>query len=614
MGKKNKRSNKSALGYSLIKDRFGKSNLKKFNSDSLVHTTELQDGYDWGKLNLQSVTEESSFQEFLSTAELAGTEFQAEKLNITFVNPRSNVGLLTKDEYKTILAKQKLFYDIIRIPRRPPWNMDTSAEELDKMEKQSFLEWRRSLAMLQENESILLTPYEKNLEFWRQLWRVIERSDILVQIVDARNPLLFRCEDIERYVKEVSEDKINVVLLNKADFLTEPQRQCWAYYFASINVQVAFFSATVSEEKLNLKESKVTKSETVKDSSNPSNVADIREVKSNIETLEKSVQESADTLNNIMDQIESIFGNTKLHDQSNLIQNSSKLLSREELVEFFKQIHSGPKVTKKVTTIGLVGYPNVGKSSTINALLTCKKVSVSSTPGKTKHFQTVYLEKDVILCDCPGLVMPSLVFTKAEMILNGILPVDQMRDHISPMNLVTALIPRHVIEEKYGILLPQPIEGEDPNRNPTAEELLNAYAFNRGFMTANGQPDNARAARYILKDFLNGKLLYCHAPPTIDQKKYHFWWERSKAQVESRILPPRVTRAIQPYKTSTSDFDKGFFKNHPQTAHIKGDKADFVSGNVDQAPVEKPWKKINKHHNKKKKEKLRRVYAHLDQH
>jgi len=35
------------------------------------------------------------------------------------------------------------------------------------------------------------TPFEKNLEVWRQLWRVLERSDMLVQIVDARNPMLY---------------------------------------------------------------------------------------------------------------------------------------------------------------------------------------------------------------------------------------------------------------------------------------------------------------------------------------------------------------------------------------------------------------------------------------
>ncbi len=40
-----------------------------------VHTSDLNDGYDWGRLNLQSVTEQSQLDEFLATAELAGTEF-----------------------------------------------------------------------------------------------------------------------------------------------------------------------------------------------------------------------------------------------------------------------------------------------------------------------------------------------------------------------------------------------------------------------------------------------------------------------------------------------------------------------------------------------------------
>ena len=76
----------------------------------------------------------------------------------------------------------------------------------------------------------------------------------MVQIVDARNPLLFRCEDLEKYVTEVSSHKRNLILLNKADFLTPEQRKCWADYFNSINVKVAFFSATLAAEEPEQKE------------------------------------------------------------------------------------------------------------------------------------------------------------------------------------------------------------------------------------------------------------------------------------------------------------------------------------------------------------------------
>lgn len=73
-------------------------------------------------------------------------------------------------------------------------------------------------------------------------------SDVVVQIVDARNPLLFRCEDLEIYVKEVDKRKQNVILCNKSDFLTSKQRETWTAYFTSIGVNVAFFSAKMPDE------------------------------------------------------------------------------------------------------------------------------------------------------------------------------------------------------------------------------------------------------------------------------------------------------------------------------------------------------------------------------
>jgi len=110
---------------------------------------------------------------------------------------------------------------------------------------------------LQEEEGLLLTPFERNLEVWRQLWRVIERSHLIVQIVDARNPLLFRSQDLDTYVKEVDPNKRNLLLINKADFLSKNQRRQWADYFDKNNIRYTFFSAALAakeqeEEKLRL--------------------------------------------------------------------------------------------------------------------------------------------------------------------------------------------------------------------------------------------------------------------------------------------------------------------------------------------------------------------------
>lgn len=440
------------------------------------------------------MTEESSFQEFLSTAELAGTEFQAEKLNVMFVNPKSGIGLLSKEEKAKVLESHEQNKQLLKIPRRPVWDQTTTAAKLQEKEKEEFLEWRRQLALLQEDEGLMLTPYEKNLEFWRQLWRVVERSDVVIQIVDARNPLLFRCQDLEVYVKEVSEAKLNLILLNKADFLTEEQRQAWADYFTSENTRVAFFSATLAAEEKIVEETEEQVAEEANSEDEESEDSEDedsgKESSSEEEFLDSEIlseteYESAEdvsvrTAENNKAEIPAAETSKDEKPESEVTEpvefkNSAQLLSRTELIDLLKVIYKGKTFQPGITTIGLVGYPNVGKSSTINALLMEKKVSVSATPGKTKHFQTIFLEKDLLLCDCPGLVMPSFICTKADMILNGILPIDQMRDHVPAVTLLGTLIPRHVMEDLYGFMLPLPLEGEDPNRPPTAEELLNSY-------------------------------------------------------------------------------------------------------------------------------------------
>ncbi|CCF38645.1 hypothetical protein CH063_09692 [Colletotrichum higginsianum] len=165
------KSKKTAgLGNALMNDRFGKNrgnDRKKTSAITRVNhatgeeylTNERQEA-SWVKM--RSVTEQGALDEFLATAELAGTDFTAEKMN--------NIKI---SEERGVLAKQKDHKGRLTVPRRPKWDASTTPEELDRKERDSFLDWRRGLAELQENHDLLMTPFERNLEVWRQLWRVM---------------------------------------------------------------------------------------------------------------------------------------------------------------------------------------------------------------------------------------------------------------------------------------------------------------------------------------------------------------------------------------------------------------------------------------------------------
>lgn len=92
-----------------------------------------------------------------------------------------------------------------------------------------------------------LPPFERNIEFWRQLWKIIELSDVIIQVVDARDPLYYSSSDLANYVKEIDPKKESVLLLNKADLLTTEQRQSWSKYFMDSDMKALFFSATIEE-------------------------------------------------------------------------------------------------------------------------------------------------------------------------------------------------------------------------------------------------------------------------------------------------------------------------------------------------------------------------------
>ena len=441
------------------------------------------------KPKLVSVVERNDLDDFLYKAEIAQEKFEAVKGARVIIKEQNKDSLVIDISQKSALTlseaeKAKVLKDMVfsRIPRRPKWDKVRSVDEQILQENKNFIDWRRDLSLNEEKyRFVTMTPYEKNVEIWKQLWRVLEKSDIVIQILDARAPEFFRCEDLEAYVRELSERKINMLLINKADLVSEEIRKIWSDWLNKNNVNHMYFSAKDEQTKIDEEE----------------DAEEGGEVKVEAET---TPQENA--------KLQLEFKNTpKVINRSNLmtIVKSMCQVYKDE-AKIIDEGDEKNKYRKDCISVGLCGFPNVGKSSIVNVLCKKKLVGVDARPGKTKNYQTIFLEKDLLLVDCPGLVFPTVASSKSEMICNGVLPVDNLRDFVAPVEYVSQKIPKQVL----GFLYKLNFHSQD--LHVTANHLLFAFATNRGYVTGSGEPDLVKSARLLLKDYVAGKLQFMHLP------------------------------------------------------------------------------------------------------
>ena len=116
----------------------------------------------------------------------------------------------------------------IPLPARPEWDANTSAAQLHEAEDAAFTGWLESIYGQWPVER--LNHFEHNLEVWRQLWRVVEQSDVLLCIVDIRFPLINFPPPLYHYVTQVSHKPL-VLLLNKIDLVPRRIVDEWRAYF-----------------------------------------------------------------------------------------------------------------------------------------------------------------------------------------------------------------------------------------------------------------------------------------------------------------------------------------------------------------------------------------------
>lgn len=163
--------------------------------------------------------------------------------------------------------------------------------------------------------------------------------------------------------------------------------------------------------------------------------------------------------------------------------------------------------------IAFVGYPNVGKSSLLNCIRGTKVVSVSATPGHTKHLQTIPIPQEgVTLVDSPGLVVPCFGLPKPLQAVLGTHQIAQTRDPQSRIAFLAAHLP---IEKLYGLRRP---EGADESEPWSAYDLCEAYATKRGYYVKHGKGalDVHRAAIAMLQEAYQGRLSIFFAPPELN--------------------------------------------------------------------------------------------------
>jgi nuclear GTP-binding protein len=128
--------------------------------------------------------------------------------------------------------------------------------------------------------------------------------------------------------------------------------------------------------------------------------------------------------------------------------SSSKAIGADKLLELIKN-YSKTDGVKGAVTVGVIGYPNVGKSSVINSLKRTKACGVSSTPGFTKGLQEVIIDQKVKIIDCPGVVFDSK--NKESLLLRNIVKLEQLEDPREPVEEIIQRVSKNELLLAYKI-------------------------------------------------------------------------------------------------------------------------------------------------------------------
>lgn len=200
--------------------------------------------------------------------------------------------------------------------------------------------------------------------------------------------------------------------------------------------------------------------------------------------------------------------------------NHKQLTVQGTSATLFKALKSyaAAKQLKRSISVGVIGYPNVGKSSVINALTSRLGNSKVSCPtgaeaGVTTSLREVKIDSKLKLLDSPGIVFPSTgdgskVSKKEEqarLVLLNAVPPKQITD---PIPAVTLLLKRlsankEMVKKLMEVYSLPPLL--TTNGDPTTDFLVQV-ARARGRLGKGGVPNVASAAMTVITDWRDGRI------------------------------------------------------------------------------------------------------------
>ena len=287
--------------------------------------------------------------------------------------------------------------------------------------------------------------------YQRELSKVLEASDVLVEVLDARDPMGCRCKALEDAVMQRWESKRVVLLLNKCDLVPPDVVQKWVAYLRQYFPTLPFKASTQAQ----------------------------------VHGLGSS--------RGVLGGGSGGFGSGG---------TGASAYGADSLLQLLKNYSRSLNI-KTAITVGIIGYPNVGKSSVINSLKRARAVNVGSTPGLTTHAQTVSLDKKVKLMDCPGIVFARAknADEEADVLLRNCVRVERMADPLVPVAAILRRVPAAQLQALYGL-----------EAFADAVEFATLVALKRGHLRKGGAADQEAAARAVLQDWNAGLIKY-HTPP-----------------------------------------------------------------------------------------------------